>query len=376
MKIVDPETIHLVTDGPFPLLLERLVFFPIVPKKHVEKVGRPGLRHARRRWAPAPGSSWSGSATSTSASRRSTGTGAGKPPFKTLIFRGDAGGGHPDRRAQDRRRGPHPQRVGRPRPRPQGQPPDLRHLGADPARPLRPPRHAHGALRQEGGPPGRQPRDRPRGDRPEDDGRARHQVVPTVVQPAAFGYDPASRRTPTIPRRPRSCSPRPATRTAWTSRCTAGSSSSGRVFEAIGQMLTEVGHPHDRRRCGTRARPGTSSSRAKARPPTGTTGAGATTRSSTPTPSCTRSITPSRAAGSASGTSGSKGSTASSTRRAPRSTRARRKRTYTQIQRLIKEEAPSIFLFHQYDTLGVSKKVEYAGPRRRVAVAVRRQAQA
>jgi peptide/nickel transport system substrate-binding protein len=39
VRIVDPDTIHLVTDRPFPLLLERLVFFPIVPKKHIEKVG-------------------------------------------------------------------------------------------------------------------------------------------------------------------------------------------------------------------------------------------------------------------------------------------------------------------------------------------------
>ena len=39
VKIVSPDTIHLVTDKPFPLLLERLVFFPIVPKKHIEKVG-------------------------------------------------------------------------------------------------------------------------------------------------------------------------------------------------------------------------------------------------------------------------------------------------------------------------------------------------
>ena len=39
VKIVNADTIHLVTDKPFPLLLERLVFFPIVPKKHVEKVG-------------------------------------------------------------------------------------------------------------------------------------------------------------------------------------------------------------------------------------------------------------------------------------------------------------------------------------------------
>jgi len=39
VRVVDPDTIQLVTDKPFPLLLERLVFFPIVPKKHLEKVG-------------------------------------------------------------------------------------------------------------------------------------------------------------------------------------------------------------------------------------------------------------------------------------------------------------------------------------------------
>jgi peptide/nickel transport system substrate-binding protein len=39
VKIVNADTVHLITDKPFPLLLERLVFFPIVPKKHVEKVG-------------------------------------------------------------------------------------------------------------------------------------------------------------------------------------------------------------------------------------------------------------------------------------------------------------------------------------------------
>ena len=39
VKIVNADTVHLITDKPFPLLLERLVFFPIVPKKHIEKVG-------------------------------------------------------------------------------------------------------------------------------------------------------------------------------------------------------------------------------------------------------------------------------------------------------------------------------------------------
>jgi peptide/nickel transport system substrate-binding protein len=39
VKVVDADTVHIITDKPFPLLLERLVFFPIVNKKHVEAVG-------------------------------------------------------------------------------------------------------------------------------------------------------------------------------------------------------------------------------------------------------------------------------------------------------------------------------------------------
>src|SRR5207245_4772713 len=39
VKIIDAHTVHLITDKPFPLLLERIVFFPIIPKKHFEKVG-------------------------------------------------------------------------------------------------------------------------------------------------------------------------------------------------------------------------------------------------------------------------------------------------------------------------------------------------
>jgi peptide/nickel transport system substrate-binding protein len=39
VKVIDADTVHIITDKPFPLLLERLVFFPIVPKKHIETVG-------------------------------------------------------------------------------------------------------------------------------------------------------------------------------------------------------------------------------------------------------------------------------------------------------------------------------------------------
>lgn len=39
VKIIDEHTVHVVTDKPFPLLLERMVFFPMMPKKYFEKVG-------------------------------------------------------------------------------------------------------------------------------------------------------------------------------------------------------------------------------------------------------------------------------------------------------------------------------------------------
>ena len=34
--------------------------------------------------------------------------------------------------------------------------------------------------------------------------------------------------------------------------------------------------------------------------------------------------------------------------------------TYTRVQNLIKDEAPSIFLFSQHDMLGINKRVDYA----------------
>jgi ABC-type transport system substrate-binding protein len=37
----------------------------------------------------------------------------------------------------------------------------------------------------------------------------------------------------------------------------------------------------------------------------------------------------------------------------------KRKQIYTRIQQMIREEAPSVFLFTQNDTLGISKKVSY-----------------
>ena len=46
IRVVSPDTIHLITERPAPLLLERLVYFPIVPKQHVERVGVVGAAPA------------------------------------------------------------------------------------------------------------------------------------------------------------------------------------------------------------------------------------------------------------------------------------------------------------------------------------------
>ena len=151
VKIVDADTIHLITDKPFPLLLERLVFFSIVPKKHIEKVGEEAF-----------------------GSTATVGTGPwklvewkrdqhirleafdqhwrGKPAFKYVVFRAvpevaTAGG-----RAQDRRRRHHPQRQPRPPARHQEQSGDADQHDAHPARALHLARHAERAVRQEGRP--------------------------------------------------------------------------------------------------------------------------------------------------------------------------------------------------------------------------------
>ena len=125
VRIVDAETIHIVTDKPFPLLLERLVFFPIVPKKHIEKVGDEAFGTT----AAVGTGPWKFVEWKRDQYIRLEAFDAhwrGKPPFKHLVDPRHPRGRHAGRGDEDGGRGPDPQRVVRPGPRAESQSADVR----------------------------------------------------------------------------------------------------------------------------------------------------------------------------------------------------------------------------------------------------------
>ena len=86
VRVVDADTVHVITDKPFPLLLERLVFFPIVPKKHIEKVGDDAFGST----APVGTGPWKfveWKRDQYIKLEAFDGYWRGKPPFKYLVFR-------------------------------------------------------------------------------------------------------------------------------------------------------------------------------------------------------------------------------------------------------------------------------------------------
>ncbi len=120
VRIVDADTIQVITDKPFPLLLERLVFFADRAQEAHREGRRRGVRHdgGRRHRSLEAGGVEARSSHSPRGLRRAL---ARQAAVQESGLPGRARGGHPDRRDEDRRRGHHPQRVGRSHPRAEGQ---------------------------------------------------------------------------------------------------------------------------------------------------------------------------------------------------------------------------------------------------------------
>src|SRR5919106_6178695 len=357
VRIVDPDTIHLITDKPFPLLLERLVFFPIVPKKHIEKVGEQAF-----------------------GTTATVGTGPwkfvewkrdqlirleafdqhwrGRPPFKHLVIRAipevatqiaelKTGGVDiirnvsadlaPDLKA-------HPQTT-------VSSAPILRthYVHFD----MRSEPFSKKAVRQAAN----YAIDREAIVQKMMAGLGR--VVPTVVHPAAFGYDASVTPYTYDPRKAKELLAQAGYPNGVDITLHSGFVEFRPVFEAIAQMLTEVGL----RTTPKAWDPGPAwnkffQSEGKAthgyygswgyysvfdadailHPLYHTEPGGWVGKWYTRVEGLDKLIDEGRST----------------------LNQAQRKRTYSQIQKLIREEAPAIFLFTQYDTLAISKRVDYA----------------
>jgi peptide/nickel transport system substrate-binding protein len=356
VRIVDAATIHIVTDKPFPLLLERLVFFPIVPKRHIEKVGEQAFGAT----SPVGTGPWKLVEWKRDQSLRLeafTDHWRGKPAFKHLVVRAipevstqiaelKTGGVDlirnvsadvvPDLKS-------HPQTS-------ISSAPILRthYIGLD----MRAPPFDKKAVRQAAN----YAIDRAAIVEKLMGGLGR--VMATTVHPAVFGYDASVTAFAFDPAKARELLARAGYPNGVDITLHSAAVEFRPVFEALGQMLTEAGIR-------------------------------TTTRMWDPGPAWNKFLQ-----GDGKATHGYYGSwgyysvfdadailhplyhtepggwTGKWYARVEgldalidqgRSTLAQtsRRRTYSQIQRLLKEEAPSVFLFHQFDTLGISRRVAY-----------------
>jgi peptide/nickel transport system substrate-binding protein len=357
VKIVNADTIHLVTDKPFPLLLERVVFFPIVSKKHVEKVGEEAF-----------------------GSTATVGTGPwklvewkrdqhirleafdqhwrGKPAFKYVVFRAipevatavaelKTGGVDIIRNVNadllpDIKNHPQTGISTTPILRVHYISLDMRSAPFDKKAARQAANYAidkQAMLQKMMAGLGRQ--------------------VATVVQPAAFGHDPSVQPYPYDPKKAKELLAQAGFPNGVDITLHSSSVDWRPHFEALGQMLTEVGF----RTTVKMWDPGPAwnkffQSEGKAtngfygswgyysvfdadailHPLYHTEPGGWVGKWYTRVEGLDQMIDQARSI----------------------LDQPRRRQIYSQIQKLIKEETPSIFLFHQYDTLGVSKKVEYA----------------
>jgi peptide/nickel transport system substrate-binding protein len=357
VRIVDPETIRIVTDKPFPLLLERLVFFPIVPKKHIEKVGDDAFGTT----APVGTGPWKFVEWKRDQYIRLEAFDQhwrGRPPFKHLVIRAipevatqiaelKTGGVDIIRNVSadligELKANPHTYVTSAPILRVHYVELDMRSAPFDKKLVRQAANYAidkPAIIQKLMGGLGTQ--------------------VATVVQPAAFGHDPEVKPFPYDPAKARELLAQAGYPSGVEVTIHSALVEFRPVFEAIAQMLTDVG---------LRANP----------------------RMWDPGPAWNKFLqSEGKATNAMYGSWGNYSVFDADAVLHPlfhtepggwigkwytrvegldkliddaRSTvdQPRRKRIYSQIQQLIRDEAPAIFLFTQYDTLGISRRVDYA----------------
>ena len=355
VKVVSPDTVHLITDKPFPLLLERMVFFPIVPKKIVEAMGDQAFGQKPVGTGPWKFAEWKKDQHVRLEAFDQYWR--GKPPFKGLVFRSV--------------------------PEVATQVAELKTGGVDVIRNVRadliPDIKGHANTYITSAPILRthyiqlDMRSAPF------DKKAVRQaanyaidrdaivqklmaglgkVVPTVVHPAAFGYDASVTPYTYDPKKAKELMAQAGYANGVDITLHSGDIANRPLFEAMAQMLTEVGirttpkawdpgpawnkffqtdgkatHGY----YGTWGYYSVFDADAILHPLYHTEPGGWVGKWYTRTEGLDGLIDQAR-------------STVD---------QSRRKATYSQIIKMLKEEAPSIFLFHQYDTLGVTKRTQY-----------------
>ncbi len=357
VRVVDPETVHIITDKPFPLLLERLVFFPIVPRKHVERVGDEAFGST----APVGTGPWKFVEWKRDQYIRLEAFDQhwrGKPPFRHLVIRAI-----PEIATQvaELKTGG----VDIIRNVPADLVPDLRNHPQTyvSAGPILRVHYVHFDMRHE---PMTKKAVRQAANYAVDKqaiiqkmlgGMARQ--VATTVQPQAFGYDPDVKPYPYDPRRARELLAQAGYPNGVDITLHSAFVEFRPIFEAICQMLTEVGLRTTPRIWD----PGPAWNKFLQQEGKATHGYyGSWGNYSVFDADAVLHPLYHTEPGSWIGKHYTRIEGLDRLIDEARSTvdQPRRKRIYSQIQHLIREEAPAIFLWTQFDTLGLSRQVEYA----------------
>ena len=357
VKVVDGETVHIVTDKPFPLLLERLAFFNIVPKKHILAVGDQAFGST----SPVGTGPWKFVEWKRDQLIRLEAFDQywrGKPPFKHLVFRAI------------------PEYATQYAELKTGGVDIIREVSADIVPELKthpqtyvsstPILRVHYVELDMRSAPFDKKAARQAANYAVDKQTIMQKLMaglatqtPTVVQPLAFGFDAEIKPYPYDPKKAKELLAQAGFPNGTDITLHSAAVAWRPVYEAIGQMLTDVGlrttsrmwdpgpawnkffQTEGKATNGMYGNWGNYSvfdADAVLHPLFHTEQGGWIGKWYTRVESLDRLIDEGR-------------STVD---------QAKRKRTYSQIQQMIREEAPAIFLWTQYDSLAISKKVQYA----------------